>query len=627
MDEPGLHHRNRARDVTQHVMTSSSSDGGNRATRARTTRTAAAAIAALALGAAASCSSGTTGPAAHGADTITANYGLTGVVNPSTHKGGTLVLGGTQDLDSVDPVNQYYAYSWDFSRYYARPLMAYKVGAPGSASIQLVPGLAASAPTVSADGKTWTVKIRSGLKFSNGEPITSKDVKYAIERSYAVDSVNPAGPEYFQAVLTDGTYPGPYKDKSADHLGLTGVDTPDDTTLVFHLVAPYNDFPYVLTMPQTAPVPIDVDQNPATGALNYTGTTVVSSGPYMISAYTAGKNITLTRNPNWSAASDPNDPALPDKITVKTDWNATQLDQAILAGTVEADYAGSGLQTADVASVLSNPAKKKYTDNPSANATRYISIDEDVAPFDNVHCRRAVAYALNKVDLVNARGGEIAGAKIGNTMLPPGVPGHTDANPYPTGADSKGDVAKAKAELAACGKPNGFSTGIITVNTGKGPGGAIALQNALARAGITTTITQVEGSKYYSQNLQRPEVMKSKGYGLALAAWGPDWPTPFAFFSQITDGRLLTATSSGSNYGRVDDPVINGLLDQMRGAKTSSDAAALASRLDAQVMSDAVYIPYGYDTLLLARGKDVTNYYISSAYNGLPDLIAMGVVS
>jgi len=238
-----------------------------------------------------------------------------------------------------------------------------------------------------------------------------------------------------------------------------------------------------------------------------------------------------------------------------------------------------------------------------------------------------VAYALNKVDLVNARGGEIAGAKIGNTMLPPGVPGHSNANPYPTGPDSKGDVAKAKAELAACGKPNGFATGIITVNTGKGPGGAIALQSALARVGISTNIAQVEGSKYYSQNLQRPDVMKSKGYGLALSGWGPDWPTSFAFFSQITDGRLLSATSSGSNYGRLNDPTVNSLLDQMKAAKTTSEASALAGRLDTQVMSDAVYIPYGYDTLLLARGKDVTNYYISSAYNGLADLIALGVTS
>jgi len=248
----------------------------------------------------------------------------------------------------------------------------------------------------------------------------------------------------------------------------------------------------------------------------------------------------------------------------------------------------------------------------------------DVAPFNNVHCRRAVAYAINKVDLVNARGGEIAGAKLANSMLPPGVPGHTDSNMYPTGADSKGDVTKAKAELALCGQPNGFSTGIITVNTGKGPGFATALQNALARVGITTTIAQVEGSKYYSQNLQRPDVMKSKDLGLAAAGWGPDWPTGFGFFSQITDGRLLTATSSGSNYGRLNDPKVNSLLDQMKASTSSAQTAQLATQLDAQVMSDAVYIPYGYDTLLIARGANVTNYYITNAYNGQVDLAALG---
>ncbi len=588
---------------------------------------AAGLVASVATACSSSGGGGSPGSGQKASDTIKFNFGVTGVVNPSTHKGGTLVLGGTQDLDSVDPVNQYYAYSWNFSRYYARTLMTYRVGTPGAGSTELVPGLAAQAPSVSADGKTWTVKIRSGLKFSNGEAITSKTVKYAIERSYAIDTVNPAGPEYFPAILEDGSYPGPYKDKAADHLGLKGVDTPDDTTLVFHLVGPYADFPYVLTMPQTAPVPIDVDQNPATGGLHYTGTKVVASGPYKISGYEAGKSITLTRNPNWSAASDPVDPALPDRITVKTDWDPAQLDQALLAGTVDAQYDGGGLQTADVASTLGNPNKKKYTDNPAANATRYISIDQDVAPFDNKHCRLAVAYAINKVDLINARGGVVAGAKQANTMLPPGVPGHQDTNPYPTGSDNKGDLAKAKSELAACGQPNGFRTGIITVNTGKGPGFATALQAALTRVGITTQITQVEGSKYYSQNLQRPDVMKSKGLGLAAGAWGPDWPDSFAYFSQITDGRLLSATSSGSNYGRLNDPKVNQLLDQMKAAKTQTEVTKLAGQLDAQVMSNAVYIPYGYDTLLLARGKNVTNYYITNAYNGQPDIAALGTSS
>src|SRR5262245_3768421 len=113
-----------------------------------TARIAAAAVAAVAVGTATACSSNGTGgnggaSGAKAADTIQFNYALNGVVNPSTHKGGTLVLGGVQDLDSVDPVNQYYAYSWNFSRYYARTLMTYKVGAPGTASTQLTLGLAA----------------------------------------------------------------------------------------------------------------------------------------------------------------------------------------------------------------------------------------------------------------------------------------------------------------------------------------------------------------------------------------------------------------------------------------------------------------------------------------------------
>ena len=116
-------------------------------------------------------------------------------------------------------------------------------------------------------------------------------------------------------------------------------------------------------------------------------------------------------------------------------------------------------------------------------------------------------------------------------------------------------------------------------------------------------------------------------YALPISGWAPACPPTSAFSPQTPAARLLSATSSGSNYGRLNDPVVNGLLDQMKAAKTPAEASALASKLDAQVMADATYIPYGYDTLLLARGKNVTNYYISSAYNGLTDLVALGVSS
>lgn len=111
-----------------------------------------------------------------------ANAATKDVVNASTHKGGTVTYELSDVPDSFDPGNTYYAYMYNFSRLYARPLMTFEPG-PGSKGNTLVPDLAASKGVSSDGGKTWTYKLRSGLKYQDGTAITSKDVKYAVERS------------------------------------------------------------------------------------------------------------------------------------------------------------------------------------------------------------------------------------------------------------------------------------------------------------------------------------------------------------------------------------------------------------------------------------------------------------
>lgn len=111
-----------------------------------------------------------------------ANAATKGVVNASTQKGGTVTYEYSDVPDSFDPGNTYYAYMYNLSRLYARPLMTFQPG-PGEEGNKLVPDLAEKAGEPSDGGKTWTYKIRSGLKYQDGTAITSKDVKYAVERS------------------------------------------------------------------------------------------------------------------------------------------------------------------------------------------------------------------------------------------------------------------------------------------------------------------------------------------------------------------------------------------------------------------------------------------------------------
>ena len=186
-----------------------------------------AVIAVAAVGAAA-CSStpATSSPAGH------FNAALTGVVNLSNHKGGTLIYDLENSPDSTDPGNTYFDDMWDFTRLYGQSLMTYK-SCPGTCGLQLVPRLATGPGVVGDHGLTWTYHIRPGLRFSDGQPIVSQDVKYAVERTFA-RSVLPNGPTYYQELLapqnatcakamaagqSTGCYPGPYVDRSKNLMG------------------------------------------------------------------------------------------------------------------------------------------------------------------------------------------------------------------------------------------------------------------------------------------------------------------------------------------------------------------------------------------------------------------------
>jgi peptide/nickel transport system substrate-binding protein len=370
-----------------------------------------------------------------------ANAATKGVVNASTQKGGTVTYEYSDVPDSFDPGNTYYAYMYNLSRLYARPLMTFQPG-PGEEGNKLVPDLAEKAGEPSDGGKTWTYKIRSGLKYQDGTPITSKDVKYAVERSNFARDVLSLGPNYFQQFMEGGkAYKGPYKDKSAE--GLKSIETPDDTTIVFKLNTAFQEFDYLVATPQTAPVPQAKD----TG-IDYVKS-IVSSGSYKFQSYDEGKQAVLVKNENWDAKTDPLRKQYPDKIVVKLKVNAETIDQDVQAGDA-IDLGGTGVQAATQAKVVNDASLKANTDNTYGGRLVYMAINNQVAPFDKVECRKAVEYAIDKVSVQTAEGGPIRG-DIATTVLPPDITGYAKADVYAT-TGNKGDVAKAKEQLKACGK-------------------------------------------------------------------------------------------------------------------------------------------------------------------------------
>lgn len=586
-----------------------------RTTFAATAVAAAAALLISACSSSSSSSSGSSSTSTTGA--VAFNAGISSVVNPSTHKGGTLTYEVRGTPDSFDGGNTYYAWVLDFTHLYEQPLFGYK-SCPGSCGLQLVPDLATSMGTTSANGLTYTVSIQPDVKFENGTVVTAQDVKYAIERTYD-RSVLANGPTYYQALLTDPSYPGPYKDRAKNLMGLTAIDTPNATTLVFHLQAPFPDLPYVLAFPSSAPVLPSAD----TGS-NYQ-LHPLSTGPYMFKSYTLNKQLVLVPNPNWNPADDPNAKQLASQIVVNLNVNQAELDNNLIAGNADIDAYGAGVGPAAQARILSTPSLKADADNPINGFARFVYINTKVAPLTNVHCREAIEYAANKTTMQTAWGGPIAGGQIASTIMPPNIVGYKSFDYYNALTQPNGDISAAKQQLAMCGQPNGFSTNMAyRSDNPQETAEATALQASLSAVGIKLTLKGFPSGPYYTNFAGDPAYVHAHDIGLAGGGWGADWPNGYGFLDELLNGNAIAATGN-TNISEINDPAINNLFTES--SKLSGAArTAVWSQIDELAMKQAVILPAVYQKVLLYRNPATTNVYVQ-AYYGMYNYAVMGVNS
>ncbi|MER8071683.1 ABC transporter substrate-binding protein [Streptomyces sp. NPDC094034] len=579
----------------------------------RKTASAIAVTLALALGATACGSGDSKDKDGNGGGSAKADAGLSSIVNASTKKGGTVTYEHSSGPDSLDPGNTYYGWVQNFSRLYGRSLVTFKPAA-GKEGLQVVPDLATSLGKGSPDAKTWTYTLRKGVKFQDGTEITSADVKYAIERSNFAPEALSNGPTYFKSYLEGGEkYQGPYKDKSPE--GLKSIETPDKYTITFKLNKPFADMDYLAAFSQTAPVPQKADKG-AEYVQN-----IVSSGPYKFDSYSESRGATLSRNPEWDPASDPIRKALPDKIELKFNVNASTIDEHLLSDSITADIGGTGLQSKTQPKVLVKADEKAKTDNPYAGALQYLAMNVKVKPFDNIDCRKAVQYAVNKAGVVDAIGGAVKGEPA-STMIPPSVAGYKKFDLYPT-PGNKGDAAKAKDALTKCGQPNGFKTS-LTARSDR-PDEVLAatqIQQSLKAIGITADIKQFPADKYFTDFAGSPKWVHDNNAGLMMMAWGADWPTGYGFLDQIVNGAAIKP-SGGTNLMELNDPTINKALTDGIGTLDATARGDKWGEVDKLVMENASAVPLFYRKNLLYRPESATNVTVAESYLGMYDYVLM----
>ncbi len=539
--------------------------------------------------------------------------GVHGVRSVSQNAGGTLrVVAG--DIDSLDPQRSYLPGVWNLMRLYTRTLVTYdsRAGHTGD----LVPDLATTLGASPDGGTTWKFTLRSGPKFENARAITSRDVKYGIERSFASDVVV-GGPTYVVDLLDDpaNPYPGPYQDGSKGKLGLKSIETPDDRTIVFHLRHAQPDFPYVLALPSSSPVPVEAD----TGA-KY-GDHPVSSGPYTVVSADPQMGIRLERNKRWDKSTDPVRTALPDAVVVRTGLSGVERDQAVLAGSADLDISGTGVQAAtsarlsdgsDGAATLAN-----RVDDVTTGAVRLLALPTDVAPMNDAHCRAAVAAVVDRYEVQKLLGGP--GNAIRSSQLwPRGVPG------APEDPDPRPDLTEARQELESCGHPDGFKTVLAVANAPVTVSVAQGLAQQLAAVGIKADVKPLDATSFYGKDVGSPDNVKANGYGIVLTTWTADFPTPASFLVPLADGRSIRSVGN-TDYARLSDPAINGLIDAARKANGGAAGQAAWRKVAAAVQKTNAYVPLAETRIQLVSGQRLHNGLVMQPYSSY-DLATAGIL-
>ncbi|EPD55165.1 ABC transporter substrate-binding protein [Streptomyces sp. HGB0020] len=528
------------------------------------------------------------------------------------HKGGTLTVLNSEAQTDFDPARLYTSGGGNVPSLVFRTLTT-RNRENGAAGSKVVPDLATDTGRPNKDATVWTYTLKKGLKYEDGTAITSADIKYGIERSFAAE-LSGGAPYLRDWLVGAADYQGPYKDKK----GLSAIETPDSRTIVFHLNKPEGEFPYLATQTQFTPVPKAKD----------TGTKYeehpVSSGPYrVVSNENDGEYLVLERNTHWSAATDSERKAYPDKIDVRSGLDSSVINQR-LSASQGADAAAvttdTNLGPAELAKVSGDKKLAARVGTGHFGYTNYIAFNPTVKPFNNVKVRQAISYAIDRSSVVNAAGGS-ALAEAATTFLPNQKSfGYTPYDLFPAGAT--GNAAKAKELLSEAGYKNGLTVTLTHSNAKDfetSPEIATAIQDALKKAGITVKLQGLEDNDY------RDKIHSVKTEpGFFLAHWGADWPSGGPFLAPIFDGRQIVKNGANFNNGLLNDTSVNDEIDAINKLTDLDAAAKRWGALDKKIGEQALTVPLFHPVYKRLVGSDIKNVVISD-WTGVLDISQVAV--
>ncbi|MGR9271974.1 ABC transporter substrate-binding protein (plasmid) [Rhizobium leguminosarum] len=483
-------------------------------------------------------------------------------------QGGDIVVTYKDDITTLDPAIGYDWVNWSMIKSLYSRLMDYAPGTPNP-----VPSLAESF-TVSPDGLTYTFKLHKGVKFSNGREVVASDVKYSIERAVDPKTQGP-GAGFFGAIK------GFEEETGGKATTLSGIETPDDSTVIFNLSRPDATFLHVLAINFASVVPKEAVE----AAAGDFGKKPVGSGTFILKDWTIGQQLVFERNKDYFVKG------VPYIDSFKVEVGQEPLVALLRLQKGEVDIAGDGIPPAKFLEIKNSADGAQMIVDGEQLHTGYITLNTKVKPFDNVKVRQALNMAINKDRITRILNGRATPA---NQPLPPLMPGYDKAF---TGYAY--DVAKAKALLAEAGYPDGFETVLYSTNTDPQPRIAQAIQQDLAAVGVKAEVRALAQANVISAGGTEGEAPMIWSGGMA---WIADFPDPSNFYGPILG--CAGAVPGGWNWSWY----CNADLDKRAVAADSmSDPAKAAERTAAwgkiftDIMADAPWIPVINERRVVAK--------------------------
>ncbi|WP_435280015.1 ABC transporter substrate-binding protein [Streptomyces sp. 1222.5] len=504
---------------------------------------------------------------------------------PGAVRGGTIYTLDQIDWDHLDPAQLYSSYEGACSVLFLRGLTGYKVDSKGNTT--LVGDLATDVGTARHGGKTWSFTLKDNVKWEDGSDVTIEDVRWTFERLFAKFVTQ--GPRYPQGWLIGGDkYKGPYGGKHIKSIEVDGK------TITFRLKEAHADFNFMVAMRGFSVVPKRHDTKEKYDKRPF------SCGPYKIDQRKRGKSATLVRNEHWIAETDPVRNAYPDKFEFQFGFQSLASTDRYIADKGNDQYTLSLLNevaSERIQNVMADASLKKRVLTQVDTTCYYFAIN--TTRIKDVRVRQALNYAWPSQQLRQIRGGSLSTA-IATTIISPLTPGHKDFDLYGKKANPLGDPDRARALLEEAGK-EGQRIVIAMQQSDSAVKQAVAIKTALAKAGFTPVVKQVDKTSFYSQIGQL-----DNQYDMFAAGWGPDWPSGYAVIQPCFDGSQIA--DGGVNWPQLDNASVNKAIAAATAETHSRKANKMWGDIDEQIMRLAAVIP---------DYNPIRNYFYGSKVGGV----------